>query len=57
MLERYLLDRTQTPKSMVPTTAEKLLYLERPNAVESSGSHDHLAFIGSLMDRSIHHGY
>jgi hypothetical protein len=42
---------------MVPTTAEKLLYIERPNQEASAGSHDHLAFIGSLMDRSIHHGY
>ena len=57
MLERYLLDRTQTPRSMVPTTAEKLLYLERPTEAVSAASHDHLAFIGSLMDRSIHHGY
>ena len=57
MLERYLLDQTQTPKSMVPTTAEKLVYLERPIEEASGGSHDHLAFIGSLMDRSIHHGY
>ena len=57
MLERYLLDQTQTPNSMVPTTAEKLVYLERPIEEASGGSHDHLAFIGSLMDRSIHHGY
>jgi len=42
---------------MVPTTAEKLLYLERPTEAVSAASHDHLAFIGSLMDRSIHHGY
>ncbi len=57
MLERYLLDRTHTPKSMVPTTASKLLYMDRPGVEKIEGSPDHLAFIGSLLDRSIRQGY
>lgn len=57
MLERYLLDRTRAPKSMVPTTASKLLYMERPSVGKITKSHDHLAFIGTLMNRSIRQGY
>jgi len=57
MLERYLLDRTRTPKSLIPTTASKLLYLERPREEQPVASNDPLAFISTLMGGSIHHGY
>ena len=57
MLERHLLERSQTPKQMVPTTVANLVYLDRPSSVSSKPGTDHLAMLGSLMERTIHHGY
>ena len=57
MLERHLLERSQTPKQMVPTTVANLVYLNRPSSVSTKPGIDHLAMLGSLMERTIHHGY
>ena len=57
MLERHLLERSQTPKKMVPTTVANLVYLNRPSSVSTKPGIDHLAMLGSLMERTIHHGY
>ncbi len=57
MLERHLLERSQTPKQMVPTTVANLVYLDRPSSASAKPGIDHLAMLGSLMERTIHHGY
>ena len=57
MLERHLLERSQTPKQMVPTTVANLVYLDRPSSASTKPGIDHLAMLGSLMERTIHHGY
>ena len=57
MLERHLLERSQTPKQMVPTTVANLVYLDRPSSDSTKPGIDHLAMLGSLMERTIHHGY
>ena len=57
MLERHLLERSQTPKQLVPTTVANLVYLERPSSISAKPEIDHLAMLGSLMERTIHHGY
>ena len=57
MLERHLLERSQTPKQMVPTTVANLVYLDRPSSAFTKPGIDHLAMLGSLMERTIHHGY
>ena len=57
MFERYLLERSQTPKQMVPTTVANLVYLDRPSSVSSKPGTDQLAMLGSLMENTIHHGY
>lgn len=57
MFERHLLERSQTPKQMVPTTVANLVYLERPSTASTKPGIDHLAMLGSLMERTIHHGY
>ncbi|NOL46386.1 putative conserved membrane protein [Synechococcus sp. MIT S9220] len=57
MLERHLLERSQTPKQMVPTTVANLVYLDRPSSASTKPGIDHLAMLGSLLERTIHHGY
>ncbi|QNI66853.1 hypothetical protein [Synechococcus sp. BMK-MC-1] len=57
MLERHLLERSRVPGRMVPTTVANLLYLDRPGAVSSQDGPDHLAMLGSLMERPIKNGY
>ncbi len=57
MFERHLLERSQTPKQMVPTTVANLVYLERPSTASTKPGIDHLSMLGSLMERTIHHGY
>ena len=57
MLERHLLERSQTPKQMVPTTVANLVYLDRPSSASTKPVIDHLAMLGSLMESTIHHGY
>ena len=57
MLERHLLERSQPPKQMVPTTVANLVYLDRPSSASTKPGIDHLAMLGSLMERTIHHGY
>tara|TARA_Y100001933_G_scaffold44353_1_gene41892 strand:- start:1068 stop:1523 length:456 start_codon:yes stop_codon:yes gene_type:complete len=57
MLERHLLERSQTPKQMVPTTVANLVYLDRPSSAPKTAAANHLAILGSLMERTIQHGY
>jgi|TARA_Y100000589_G_scaffold39994_2_gene33552 hypothetical protein len=57
MLERHLLERSSTPKQMVPTTVANLVYLDRPSSASTKSANNHLAMLGSLMERTIHHGY
>ena len=42
---------------MVPTTVANLVYLDRPSSASTKPGIDHLAMLGSLMERTIHHGY
>ena len=57
MLERHLLERAQTPRQMVRTTVANLVYLDRPSSASTTPATNHLAMLGSLMERTIHHGY
>ncbi len=57
MLERHLLERSQNPKQMVPTTVANLVYLDRPSSASTKPGIDYLTMLGSLMELTIHHGY
>ncbi len=59
MLERYLLQNTSLPLSMVPTKADNLLYLESPYLLgkfQSKGS-EKLAILRGFVSNPIKHGY
>ncbi|QNG26239.1 hypothetical protein [Synechococcus sp. HK01-R] len=56
MLEQHLLEKARLPRTLVPTKASDLVYLERP-AAASQPPLNHLAMIGAWMDGPIHQGY
>ncbi len=54
MLERYLLQKNSSPRSMVPTKASHLLYLKRPNVEKNSIE---IPILRELVDQPINQGY
>ena len=54
MLERHLLQQARLPRSMVPTKASNLLYLERPLSKKAPLEGP---FLKDLIDQPINQGY
>ena len=59
LLERYLLESTSLPLSMVPTKAENLIYVESPylNYKFNQRNNSYISFIKSIVDLPINQGY
>ncbi len=56
MLESHLLQKTNFPKSMVPTKVANLVYLQHPVSKSSPNEFSEL-LLKSLVKQPIHHGY
>ncbi len=59
MLERHLLQSTSLPKSMVPTKAANLIYLENPyiNGHQKQPGYSKSTVLNSIIYKPVSHGY